>query len=76
MVNTREFKCKYCSDSGCSERNYHDEQLVMTGKKEVINEIIKHTNNKILYSDRHFNKAYHSMLKYISRLEKKIKVSR
>ncbi len=40
-MDLKNFKCKYCSDSGCSEGDYHDEQLVIAAKKEVFDDIEK-----------------------------------
>ncbi len=51
-MDLKNFKCKYCSDSGCSEGDYHDEQLVIAAKKEVFDDIEKENakmENKIVY---------------------------
>ena len=56
-MKPEEFKCKYCSDSGCSEGNYHDEQLVKMAKKEILDDIEK-IIDKVYYSFTETNTTF------------------
>lgn len=40
-MKPEDFKCKYCCESGCSDTNYHEQELIKVAKQEVFDDMRK-----------------------------------